>query len=111
MTDRAPSLLVVRTDIAPEQEADFNRWYSDVHLPDIVGIPGVRSGRRYRLAVDVPGFPGAGVPSYLAIYELESAEVVQSDAFAERRGWGPFKPFVSNNRAVVYELIASEDQA
>jgi hypothetical protein len=45
-------------------EADFNAWYSNHHLPEILGIDGVVRATRYR-AVD----PAANY-GYLAIYEL-----------------------------------------
>jgi hypothetical protein len=111
MTDRPSCLLVVRANVAPEQEEAFNRWYTDVHLPDIVGVPGVRSGRRYRLVEDVEGFPGADVPAYLAVYELDAAEVVASPEFLAKRGWGPFAAFVSDNKSAIYELLAERQGA
>jgi hypothetical protein len=103
-----PALLVVRTDIAPEQEEAFNRWYDEVHLPEIVEVPGVCSGRRYRLAEGDELFPGDGIPSYLAVYELDDAAAVRSPEFAERRGWGPFESHVANNKAAVYVLLKTE---
>jgi hypothetical protein len=107
MAADAQNLLLVRTDIAREQEADFNRWYTDVHLPEIVGVPGVRAGRRYRLLTQQAGFPGDGVPTYLALYELETPAALSSVEFAQVRGWGPFAAHVCNNKAAVYELLAA----
>lgn len=26
-------LLIVRTDVAPEMEEEFNRWYNEEHIP------------------------------------------------------------------------------
>jgi hypothetical protein len=44
----AQGLLAVWTDIAPEAEAEFNEWYNTEHIPQLVGIPGIISGRRYQ---------------------------------------------------------------
>jgi antibiotic biosynthesis monooxygenase (ABM) superfamily enzyme len=76
-TQSGTGLLVVWTDVAPEYEAEFNRWYDNEHIPQLVGIPGFLSGRRYQ-AVD-------GKPKYIAIYDLSDESVLKSDAFREVR--------------------------
>lgn len=73
----AQGLLAVWTDIAPEAEAEFSEWYNTEHIPQLVGIPGIISGRRYQ-AVE-------GSPKYLALYDLAIPEVVKSDAFRQLR--------------------------
>lgn len=40
-------LLIVTVEVDPEVEAEWNRWYDTVHLPDALKCPGVRRGRRY----------------------------------------------------------------
>ena len=70
-------LLAVWTDIAPEAESEFNEWYNTEHIPQLLGVPGFLSGRRYR-AVE-------GEPRYLALYELAIPEVLKTDAFREVR--------------------------
>src|SRR5438105_7135381 len=40
-------LLIVTAEIDPAVEAEWNRWYDTVHLPDALKCPGVRHGRRY----------------------------------------------------------------
>lgn len=73
----AQGLLAVWTDIAPEAEREFNDWYNTEHIPQLLGIPGFLSGRRYQ-AVE-------GEPRYLALYELTNVEVLKSDAFRQVR--------------------------
>ncbi|MFZ1908245.1 MAG: hypothetical protein WAU52_04100 [Burkholderiales bacterium] len=41
-------LLAVWNDIAAEDEAEFNAWYDDEHIPERLGIPGILSARRVR---------------------------------------------------------------
>lgn len=60
-------------DIDPEHEEDFNRWYDEEHVPERKAIPGFLTARRYR-AVE-------GGPKYLAIYEMDSPEVLDSEAY------------------------------
>jgi hypothetical protein len=66
-------LLVVWTDIASEYEADFNEWYDKEHIPQLLGVPGFQTGRRYQ-AVE-------GAPKYAAIYQLADENVLKSDGF------------------------------
>jgi hypothetical protein len=73
----AQGLLAVWTDIAPEAEREFNEWYNTEHVPQLLGVPGFLSGRRYQ-AVE-------GEPRYLALYELTNVEVLKSDAFRQVR--------------------------
>ncbi len=76
-TQSANGLLAVWTDIAPEAEREFNEWYDSEHIPQLLGVPGFLSGRRYQ-AVE-------GEPKYLALYDLSDAEVLKSDAFRQVR--------------------------
>lgn len=58
-----PLINVISTDVARGHEELFNRWYNEVHVPEILACPGWRSARRYR-SVD-------GDPVFLAVYELD----------------------------------------
>ena len=58
---------------APEREEEFNKWYSETHVPQMLKIPGILSGTRYMTTR-----AGPGQPKYLTIYELESEEVIDS---------------------------------
>ena len=44
----SPGLLAVWNDIAAEDEAEFNAWYVEEHVPERLGVPGILSARRYR---------------------------------------------------------------
>ena len=46
-------LLIVTVEVDPAVEAEWNRWYDTVHLPDALRCPGVRRGRRYVSTGDV----------------------------------------------------------
>ncbi len=70
-------LLAVWTDIAPEVESEFNEWYNTEHIPQLLGVTGFLSGRRY-LSVE-------GQPKYLALYELADENVLKSEAFLKVR--------------------------
>lgn len=90
------SLMVIFSDpTGPDEEAEYNRWYSDKHLRDVVGVPGIVSATRYRLDKGVRMADGAMPPNgagYMALYELEAetTEELQaiSDALAAAIGEG-----------------------
>jgi hypothetical protein len=65
---RKKGLLLVMIDVEPEHEEDFNRWYREEHYPERMACPGILTGRRF-IALE-------GEPKYLAIYDLESPEVL-----------------------------------
>ena len=73
-------LLLMMTDIDPANEEDFNRWYEEEHLAERMNIPGFLTARRFT-AVE-------GGPKYLALYDLESPEVLQSPAYRNVVGPG-----------------------
>jgi hypothetical protein len=69
-------LLVNAMNVAPEGEQDFNRWYDEEHIPALSAVPGTLLARRY-LASDTSG------QRYLALYHLESPDVVATEAWAK----------------------------
>ena len=73
-------LLLMMTDIDPANEADFNRWYEEEHLDERMRIPGFINARRFTAL--------EGGPKYLALYDLESAGVLQSAAYRHVAGAG-----------------------
>jgi hypothetical protein len=100
----ANGLLAVWTDIAPEVEREFNQWYNTEHIPQLLGVSGFLSGRRYQ-AVE-------GEPRYLALYDLTDAEVLKSDAFRQVRElpteWTKkMRPHFQNTAIGVYRQIFS----
>ena len=45
--------LVVTVEVDASVEAEWNRWYDAVHVPDVLACPGVVSGRRYLASGDI----------------------------------------------------------
>jgi hypothetical protein len=60
--------LIVYTSPADGREEEYNAWYDDVHLPEFTALPGVISGRRFKVAAPASD----GKPTYAAVYELSS---------------------------------------
>jgi len=70
---KGTGLLMVWADVPADKEAEFNRWYNEEHLAERLAIPGFLDGARYEAV--------KGGPKHLAVYELESPAVIQSDAY------------------------------
>lgn len=72
-------LFMVMTNCTPGDDDAFNAWYNDVHVPDILDVPGFTAAQRFRF-VDHPAL-GDYPFRYLAIYEVAADQV--EAAFAE----------------------------
>jgi hypothetical protein len=71
----ATKLFIVYTNPkTDEDEAAYNDWYTNVHLPDITAIPGFIAATRYQIA---PESAGNTRHRYMAIYEIADAVAVQ----------------------------------
>jgi hypothetical protein len=59
-----------------EREGEYNDWYQNVLVPDVLKIPGVVAARRYRLADDQGAmFTGfANGNRYLAMYDIDGSD-------------------------------------
>ncbi|MFC3338625.1 DUF4286 family protein [Paracandidimonas soli] len=68
----------VETDITPEVETDFNRWYSEEHLPGLAAVDGTVRAERWLCET--------GSPRYVASYELASRETFGCPAWLAVRG-------------------------
>jgi uncharacterized protein (TIGR02118 family) len=64
---------IVATECRPEDEAKFNKWYNEVHIPLILKYKGIKRAGRYRQLGD-----NKEQPKYLAFYEFESKEALEA---------------------------------
>ncbi len=65
--------LIVFTKPTDGRDADFNRWYDEVHLPEVLETEGFVAAQRFALADAQIGDVADKAPSrYLAIYEIEA---------------------------------------
>jgi hypothetical protein len=81
-------IFVVMSNAEPGQDDEFNEWYSNRHVVDILNFDGVEAAQRFEFAA--PG-PSGAEPDfrYLCIYEVEdgmrdSVNQALRDGAAER---------------------------
>ena len=73
MADQAGSgkvRYVVFTWVPEEMLESWNQWHNEVHVPEVMETPQMRSARKYRVADTT--LPGDWQPQYVTIYELDS---------------------------------------
>lgn len=71
-------LMLVKTqNLDPAREAEFNRWYDDIDVPDVLEVPGYERARRgARIASYRPSSrqTDAG-ETYVAVYDIRSPDI------------------------------------
>ena len=61
---------LVENNPDPARVAQFNDWYDNLHLPDVLTCPGFRRARRFERQAFHDGRA-----QYLALYEIDSADI------------------------------------
>jgi hypothetical protein len=72
------AVVAIWNGIAPEARDQFYDWHINEHMPERVGIPGFRRGRRY-IATD-----STTHPEFFTLYELDTMEVAKGSDYANR---------------------------
>ncbi len=103
---------VVLTDPVPGKEDEYNQWYDQQHLPDVLAIDGIESAQRYRLVDGQKGVPHR----YLALYHLDTDDPEKVLAQLSERSNTPAMPMSdaldgANLSAWLFEEISAEQNA
>lgn len=70
------AFVAIWHDIVPEGKTEFYEWHNREHMPERVGIPGFRRGRRY--------IAEHGTPEYFNLYEVDTPEVFTGQDYLNR---------------------------
>jgi len=68
----ATSVFLVHTEPVPGREDEYNDWYTNQHIPDVLSVPGFVAAQRFVLS-DAQRNPALAKDAlkYVAIYEIE----------------------------------------
>ena len=107
--------VAIWVSIPDHMRSEFERWHNVEHTADRVGLSGYWLGRRWRaLPADLAGDLAA--PSdYLALYEVDDAEVLRQPAYLDQlnepTAWSRrmLAPTFDVERAI-YELVMSHGE-
>jgi hypothetical protein len=79
--DAGAGLMLVHLGVESDGSADFDQWHLTEHVPERLGVPGFRSGRRY---IQLKPESTSGLEEYLVYYELDSIAVLASADYLAR---------------------------
>ena len=104
--------VVLTSPATPEQDEALNSWYDDVHLPEVLEVPGIVSARRFKIAsAQTTDDATLGTDDvYLAIYEVDGDFETVAAEIPRRATDGTFTMTDSMRietppRTVIYEEI------
>ena len=63
-------LLMVEMNCEPSREAEYEAWWQEVHVHDVLASPGYRRGRFFRIRE-----PRDGRGRYLILWDVETADI------------------------------------
>lgn len=88
-------IFAVGIDVPSTREEEFNAWYNTEHILAMRRVPGFVTARRFVVAeAQLPSRDVTTLsPKYIALYDLESEEALESDAF-RRESQSPWTSWV-----------------
>ena len=109
-------LFTAAMDVEAGKDTIFNEVYDKEHVPSLLAVPGVISVARFKrrpLEMFIGGERKTivieGEPSYTALYELESPDVLVTPAWSaavEKGRWpAQVRPHTKNRRHFMWERI------
>ena len=116
MSFETPYLFSAAMDVDPAKDAIFNEVYDKEHVPLLLKVPGVISVARFRsrpVTMVIGGERKTIVvenePKYSALYEIQSPDVLTSEAWARAVDQGRWsehvRPYTRNRRHVLFERM------
>ena len=65
-------------------------WYRDVHIPELLAVPGFLGARRFKIHPDDAAAADPGRPQYLIVYDIEADDIFEPiREMRERRRTSP----------------------
>ncbi len=101
-----PVINIVATQCQPADDAKFNKWYNEVHIPMLLKFKKLKGVARYK----VIGKPG-DLPKYIAIYKFPSLKDFEEFgksselAAAQKEMQGTWGQKIELTSRIQYELI------
>ena len=98
--DSNTSYIVALSNPVEGKEDEYNTWYTDTHLVEVVGVEGINSAQRFKLS---PEQLREDLPyQYLALYELEAGKESEAlENFLEARSGFDMRPVIDLENASV----------
>ena len=109
-------IFIASMDIDADKEALFHEVYDTEHVPLLLKVPGVISVTRFEtrdltmiMGGETKTIAAEDEPRYSAVYEIESPDVLTSQAWADAIDQGRWpnevRPHTRNRRHVLRQVI------
>jgi hypothetical protein len=85
------------------QEDEYNKWYNEIHIPEILRVPGIISARRFKTKVVLA--PGAPSWKYICIFEVETDDL---GGTLKALGKATSAPIAALDANVAGQIVAKE---
>lgn len=119
MAVQARYLLIASMDVDPDKEDLFNEVYDQEHVPLLSKVPGVISVTRLEsapltmiMAGERRTVESADEPRYSAVYEIESPDVLVSEAWSQAIDQGRWpdqvRPYTRNRRHTLKKVMGGD---
>lgn len=105
---KAKHVLVVMSNAAKGRDQEYNDWYTNVHVPDVLKVPGFVSATRYKLSPKQRAGNAPAQWEYCATYDIETDNLDETLAELGRRARTPLMPVpdcITDTWAYVYTPI------
>jgi hypothetical protein len=98
----AKHILIVLSNAQDGTDEQFNRWYTETHLGDILTLPGYAAAQRFTLS-ETQMAAGDLPYRYLAIYEVDADDVAAAaEALRANTGGMVIDPALDRSRTVAW---------
>lgn len=91
----SPYIYLVEAELEPEADVEeWNRWYDEKHVPELLTVPGFENATRFDDRADPRRF--------LAAYRLSRPDPFVEPRYSEVTGWGDWEPMVRRWQRAVF---------
>ena len=79
------TLFMVKSNAADDREDEYNTWYNEIHLPEVLKIGGFQVAQRF--ALNEHQVQKRQTHGYLAVYEIDTDNVAQTLQNLQQATW------------------------
>lgn len=74
--------IIVLSKPVAGRETEFDEWYTNVHVRDLLKVPGFRTAQRFRI---MEGLSSGAPQQFIAMYEVETDDLAATMAIVQQR--------------------------
>lgn len=101
-------MLVMTENTNPARDAEFNNWYDQVDIPEVLQVPGymrARRGREQRIPESSASLSASDPLRYVALYDIDSHDIDKTIIDMLMASWGMEKSHHSTDLLKVTERV------